>query len=527
MAAFTRTITEALVFSTNAPPEVNLMLFPDNHENVVWDDGLPIAGVTTDVATQPDTGFTTVDDIIDATNGGNSVSQQKIDPVDGVADRYEAEYWVEKQTPFVTNVLVGLLFNGGTGNFFTRYLLNPDTGAFVREPISIDAVSIVVTDEGTMWKVVIVQDNTDHTNITNYQYPAWNDDPTLVVKNADGSLLNTVQFGRTSLFNRTAQAALVFAQLGAVATITEALALTERQVRGAKTPAGVEYDVAGDGADNEHVESRRYKQDANGKTLERIFTIKGTDDPVDAQDVGPQLGQAFDEAGNFVVATREFEVLSVQEGGLGGSLRLLVGYGEASLTPSGLGGRTITFEGAAESRHITRAFTQLNFPAAKDNVGVLIGPINKDKEFEGVDIEEPVLAQNEVHFRSSFPTAERRIIVGLLQKLNDSSFRGFAEGEVRFTRFSASLQSNGQWQLNFGFAINPGRQFVVDISSDAKPPVVSQAQVTQEGWQYFWDETADIEDNGERKSVIKAVHLADVYQKGDYEDLGIGTGPIE
>ncbi len=526
MVMFAGTISEAISFTTDSPPDaVNLLVAPTDFSDAAW---VKNGTITVDVAEQPDTGLKTADNVEDTSAAVvQAVEQTIVIPAD--AQVYTFIWWVKKAPAYITTVQLSYALLGGT-TIVVSHGFNPATGAIVLFGGHPAPDSLSVVDNGEFYIVTMTDaNNGTNTSILNVMKPALNTDATPGTAEVVATLGDHT-FGRTEIFasSNPIPTPFVFAVQNGVATISEALALYERQLRGAKIPAGVEFDFDNDGLDNEHVESRRFKQDANGKTLERIFTIKGTDDPVDAQDIGPQLGQAFDEAGNFVVANREFMVLAINgKGGEKGALRLTVGYGEASLTPSGLPGRAITFEGAAESRHITRAFTQENFPAAKDNVGVLIGPINKDKEFEGVDIEEPVLAQNEVHYRSSFTTDERRTIVGLLQKLNDGTFRGFPEGEVRFTRFSASLQSNGQWMLNFGFAINPGRQFVVDISSDAKPPVVSQAQVTQEGWQYYWDETADILDNGERKTVNKAVHLADVYQKADYEDLGIGTGPIE
>jgi len=107
-------------------------------------------------------------------------------------------------------------------------------------------------------------------------------------------------------------------------------------------------------------------------------------------------------------------------------------------------------------------------------------------------------------------------LFGLTGKINDASFKGFAAGEVLFLGASGSRRSDDDWEIAFEFASSPNKTGL---------EIGGITGIAKKGWQYLWVRYSPRPDALAKVLIQYAryVYVHDVYEEGDFSDLGIGT----
>lgn len=477
------------------------------------------AGVNPDVDVNPVTGLTTVDEVVDS-SGSSGRNRFQNSAIPNLAQQYTASYLVKKVSSPTTFPGVGILFLGGASTT-TRYIVDPETGALLLRAGDLAAISTNLIDRGTYWEIELVQTSGINTTKRLEVRPAAN---IAFLPALDSSAIGNHNFG-------SCKAILPPISLGVTASLESLLSaqnsvgIQQLRWRGLKIPAGI--------SDKERVTSRNLRQTVDGRSLTRIFVIRGTDDPVSAGDIGPQINDPDDLDPVFFVGSREFNVIAVEGDDAGGDddggdangvLELTVEYGEVRNNFSGVA-RQSSLNVTGETRHTELALEQDTEPQdAANRIGVSIGPTGKDDELKGADVEEPVIELVETHLFGTFSVGYRTTLLGLVQKVNDGSFRGFKTGEVRFRGFATRKLATGQTEIQYTFAVNRNREFQVELTDDLGG--VNNANIDQQGWQWFWAEFGSKDDNGKKVRITRSVSLATVYEEAAFSGLAIGTDPI-
>ncbi len=460
----------------------------------------------------------------------DGISQFNIDiPAD--TSVYRLAVTVKKVASTTSYPMIRLRMSGGTPRNI-QLIIDPVTGQVAKDSslgLSVEPFKILSFSSGDYWIIYLFGAN-DGTNDTLRVSLLPATSLTFEEDHGfDDEAVGTVGFSRISVVQTTGLAACS-SQMTHSATASLPFSISVGpQMRGLRIPAA----LTGDDAIKERVGSRALRQDSSGRSLQRVFVVRGTDDPVAAGDIGPQIGDPDDLDPSFRVASREWGVVAVEgsdgsgseDGGeANGVLDLTVEYTELRNDFSGINRQSVLTVGA-ETRHTELAIEQDSEPAPEaEKFGLSIGPEGKDKELKGADVEEPVIEMQETHYVTTFSTGLRTTLLGMAQKVNDAPFRGFAAGEVRFRGFNTRKLVSGQTEIQFTFAVNRQREFEIAVTKDNGDEAT--ASISQDGWQWFWAQFGSKDDNGVKKQITRSVHLATIYEEGNFSSLGIGTAPI-
>lgn len=135
---------------------------------------------------------------------------------------------------------------------------------------------------------------------------------------------------------------------------------------------------------------------------------------------------------------------------------------------------------------------------------------------DGPTITVPVYHFAEVHYLAPevVTDAYKATLFALTGKVNDATFRNFAQGECLFLGAAGSKRGGGDWEITYRFAASPNVSGLTigDITGIAK-----------KGWEYLWVRYADAEDTAAKALVKKsiAVYVEKVYELGNFTLLGI------
>jgi hypothetical protein len=180
------------------------------------------------------------------------------------------------------------------------------------------------------------------------------------------------------------------------------------------------------------------------------------------------------------------------------------------------------FDTAGANQKITQSLGTLNAyappgstpPDFKGAIGVT------DDAVEGCDIVVPQFKWSETHQidQSECTWTYSQTLFALTGTTNKALFRGFYSGWVLFlgAKGSASAKNPSLVELTFQFA--------------AQQPVNNQtigtiAGIHKDPWAYLWVRYGTKQDNNANKLVKlpTSVHVEQVYQSGDFSQLGIGN----
>lgn len=145
-----------------------------------------------------------------------------------------------------------------------------------------------------------------------------------------------------------------------------------------------------------------------------------------------------------------------------------------------------------------------------------------DGMVEGVNIRVPVYSWQETH---SIPVSSvTQAYINTLKLIadspvNDNTFRGSAAGEIMFVGVTGTQKDQNDFELVFTF----------EESKNATDLTVGDIEeIPKAGNDYLWTQYETIVDAGSDTTVKqpKAVYVEKVYDRSDFADLGIGTGPL-
>ncbi len=142
-----------------------------------------------------------------------------------------------------------------------------------------------------------------------------------------------------------------------------------------------------------------------------------------------------------------------------------------------------------------------------------------DDSVEGCEIVVPQFKWSETHQldASEVDWTFSQTLYNLTGMTNADGFRGFSAGQVLFhgAKGSASAKNPDLVEITFSFAASRDvtNQTIGDISGNAK-----------KAWEYLWVRYGTVQDTDAKKLVKRptSVHVEQVYNSGDFSQLGIG-----
>jgi hypothetical protein len=136
-------------------------------------------------------------------------------------------------------------------------------------------------------------------------------------------------------------------------------------------------------------------------------------------------------------------------------------------------------------------------------------------EIAGADIYVPTFSFAETHVlpASVVDQAYKAKLFRLTGRTNKSTFRFFAAGEVLFLGASGSQRGSEDWEISYRFACseNMTNLKIGDITG-----------INKKGWELLWVYFVDAESENILIKNPDQVNVEEVYQDGEYDDLGIG-----
>lgn len=181
--------------------------------------------------------------------------------------------------------------------------------------------------------------------------------------------------------------------------------------------------------------------------------------------------------------------------------------------------RARSFDTSGGTQHITQAHAETIFgggPSYENAIGV------DDNAVNGVDIVVPALQWQESYDvpNQYITNAYIKSVAGVTGTVNNSSFRGFAAGEVLFVGCAGSQEwdddkGRGPWSLSYRFV----------ASQNVTGQSVGTLSVNKKGHEYLWVVYKN-ENDSETVSMVKKpkyAYVNKVYRDGDFSLLGIGT----
>lgn len=142
--------------------------------------------------------------------------------------------------------------------------------------------------------------------------------------------------------------------------------------------------------------------------------------------------------------------------------------------------------------------------------------VARDGTVEGAEILVPEFQYTEEHTFESLSAGYIGTLFGLTGKVNDSQWKHFAAGECLFVGATGRKTAEEEWRVTYTFlgAPNLTGLSVGDIDG-----------ITKDGWDYLWVVYEDVLDNDAGLVIQKPVevHIERVYDRADFDDLGIGS----
>lgn len=251
------------------------------------------------------------------------------------------------------------------------------------------------------------------------------------------------------------------------------------------------------------------------RSMERIFTITGTDDPGVATNLAglPRYADAYGDGSlDLYVVERRFTVLMVQPVP---ALRLVCRYGSEDELARDEGGDPETELGAmSETQHIQKALAQKHYPDTAMAVANMIG-VDSDGKIAGVDIYVPKPTYKERRIFDNLDAGYWALLTTSAGKVNNTPWKLWQIAEVLFLGAVASQRGRGRWRVEYNFTIS------LSVTKDYGGSI---GTVIKPGWYYLWLEQAKAASSDGKTITYKpaAVHVAQVYEEIQFSVLGLG-----
>lgn len=175
---------------------------------------------------------------------------------------------------------------------------------------------------------------------------------------------------------------------------------------------------------------------------------------------------------------------------------------------------SFAFDISGGTQHITQSFATASYPpGAPDEFGSI--GVTEDG-VQGADIYSPEMTFEETHFFAELSPTYKATLFLLRGRMNESSFRGWAGGEVLFEGVSARRQDNRYqtpWSVTYRFRVSP----------NATLSIAGVGDIDKAGWDLLdirYEPT--VEDNSLLHRPTR-VYVHRVYRTADFSLLGIGN----
>ena len=176
-----------------------------------------------------------------------------------------------------------------------------------------------------------------------------------------------------------------------------------------------------------------------------------------------------------------------------------------------------SFDTTGGTVHVTQSFGTNRFGTLAPDFQGAIGV--SDDRVDGVDITIPAYKFSETHFipRIFVSTSYKNKLFQLTGKVNNSTFKNFAAGEVLFLGSTGQRRGREDFEITYNFAASP------NIGSIAFTPSITV--LNKQGWDYMWLYYADEVDNDSHRIVRrpKAAYVERVYERADFGLLGLSA----
>jgi hypothetical protein len=137
-----------------------------------------------------------------------------------------------------------------------------------------------------------------------------------------------------------------------------------------------------------------------------------------------------------------------------------------------------------------------------------------DNSVNGCDIVVPTYNFSEARYLEAGDVDDtyKMALFNLTGKVNNSSWHGYAQGEVLFLGASGSKNGrNGKWEIAYKFAASPNRTGI---------QIGSISGIAKKGWEYLWVRYEKSVNQDVLVQTPAAVYVHQVYEYGDFSNLG-------
>jgi len=181
-----------------------------------------------------------------------------------------------------------------------------------------------------------------------------------------------------------------------------------------------------------------------------------------------------------------------------------------------------SFETAGGTEHITHSRATTGYAPEGEQAPDPQGAIGATADsVAGCDITTPVYRFSETYlFDAAQVTNEYKgKLFRLTGKTNDAPFKGLGIGEGLFLGASGSKRGEDKWEISFSFAAS-------ENSEDIRTPqliALNFPVIPKKGWEYVWFRYERRKDGVFLVMQPVGIYVAQVYQEGDFGQLGIGV----
>jgi hypothetical protein len=260
--------------------------------------------------------------------------------------------------------------------------------------------------------------------------------------------------------------------------------------------------------------SPRITGDFHQSTREIAYKIRGTTDPDAAYSALVAAAPVSVTVDGVTLAKRVFTVDYADFELFDGT----VTYSKKSLDNEELqaGESSYQFETGGGSKHVSYALATTKYPASAPDMA---NAVNFDGEkINGVEVQAPVFNFSETHViaAASVTGAYKLALFNATGKMNNATFKGFAQGEVLFLGASGSKRGDDDWEISFRFAASPNATGLT---------VAGITGIAKKGWEYLWVNWCKEVDGATNalKPKAQGVYVQQVYEYANFATLGIGT----
>lgn len=257
----------------------------------------------------------------------------------------------------------------------------------------------------------------------------------------------------------------------------------------------------------ERYDSRESTAGVESPSVDLIYIVEGTEDDAAVRTLVESTIPAL-------YAGLLFQTYHITHQG-GGVWEVSVRYGKQE--PKETGESSFSFDTGGVTSHITQSLATVSRHAPSGMAPDCQGAIGVSTDsVEGTDITVPVYNFTETHYLeiAAVTGAYKAALFHLTGKVNNTSFKGFAVGEVLFLGASGSQRGADDWEITYRFAASP------NVTGLAVGPITG---IAKKGWEYLWVRYADAEDQNILVKQPIAAYVEQVYELGDFSALGIGV----